>query len=256
MTAYMPTESKSIICHHNQKVQECQECNSLLPASLWNRMAWQRFQTEVNTYHVTELTNCLAKAYYERTSPTNEPLSSAWAKLRGTMIHYIVRSLGWSELAVKMQFSVNDETITITGHVDAFDPETASIYDLKSTRFARWQAEKGHIPRENHIAQVQCYATLLEQYGISVNRLVLVYANDKELIPKEVPLGNRRQWMIDRATILHQSLKQSRLPTPEAGGSCKYCPFRDQCPQVPKIIPLADVMRCVKTLSENEDSSS
>ena len=158
------------------------------------------------------------------------------------MIHYMVRSLGWSELAVKMQFPLGDETITITGHIDAFEPETATVYDLKTTRFAKWQAEKGHIPRENHIAQVQCYTTLLERYGIAVNRLVVVYADDKELIPKEVPLGNRRQWMIGRATAYHQALKETKLPTPEPSGSCRYCPFTERCPSIPKAIPLAEAI--------------
>jgi len=242
MTAYMAAVSRSLVCQHNQKVHECQECNALLPSSFWSRLNWQKFQPEPNKYHVTTLTNCLAKAYFERTTPTNEPLSSAWAKLRGTMLHYIVRSLGWSELPVKMQFKLYDETITITGQIDAFEPETATVYDLKTTRFAKWQAEKGHIPRENHITQVQCYATMLEQYGISVNRLVLVYADDKELTPKEVPLGNRRQWMIDRATTLHQALTESRLPQPEPSGSCKYCAFADQCP-AHLVLPLAEAMR-------------
>jgi CRISPR/Cas system-associated exonuclease Cas4 (RecB family) len=243
MTEYMPAVSKSIICQHNQKVEECEECNLLLPSSLWARMNWQRFQPEPNTYHVTTLTNCLAKAYFEKTTPTDEPLSSAWAKLRGTMIHYMVRSLGWSELAVKMQFDLDGEVITVAGNVDAFEPETATVYDLKTTRFAKWQADKGHIPRENHIVQIQCYATLLELYGISLNRLVLVYADDKELIPKEVPLGNRKQWMIERAITLHRALKESTLPKPEMGSSCKYCPFVEQCPRVPEIIPLTEVMR-------------
>jgi len=206
-------------------------------------MTWQRFQPEPNTYHVTTLTNCLAKGYFERTTPTDEPLSSAWAKLRGTMLHYMVRSLGWSELAVKMQFPLDGKTTTVVGHVDAFEPETATVYDLKTTRFAKWQAEKGHIPRENHIAQVQCYATMLELYGITVNRLVLVYADDKELIPKEAPLGNRKQWMIERATALHRSLKESAIPKPEPGSSCKYCPFIERCPRTPEIVPLAEAIR-------------
>jgi len=243
MTEYMPAVSKSIICNHNQKVQECAECNSLLPSSFWSRMTWQRFQSEPNAYHVSTLTNCLAKAYFERTSPVNEPVGSAWAKLRGTLLHYLVRSLGWSELRVKMSFQLGDETITIVGHVDAFEPETSTVYDLKTTRFARWQAEKGHIPRENHIAQVQCYGTLLAQYGIAVNRLVLVYVDDKEIIPKEVTLGDRKEWMIQRATILHNSMKDSVLPKPEIGGSCKYCPFIEQCPRSEEALVLAEAVR-------------
>jgi CRISPR/Cas system-associated exonuclease Cas4 (RecB family) len=206
-------------------------------------MAWQRFQTESDTYHVSTLTNCLAKAYFERTASTEEPLSSAWAKLRGTMLHYIVRSLGWSELAVKMKFELNGDDITITGHVDAYEPESATVYDLKTTRFVKWQSKKGFIPRENHIAQVQCYATLLELYGIAVNRLVLVYADDKELVPKEVPLGNRKQWMIERASILHRSLKGNSSPKAEAGSSCKYCPFVSNCPRTLEAVALEEAVR-------------
>jgi CRISPR/Cas system-associated exonuclease Cas4 (RecB family) len=228
MTEYMPAVSKSIICNHNQRVQDCSECNSLLPGSFWSRMTWQRFQPEPNTYHACTLTNCLAKAYFERTSLVNQPVGSAWAKLRRTLLHCMVRSLGWSELRVKIVFKLGDEAVTIIGYVDAFDPDTATVYDLKTTRFARWQAEKGHLPRENHTAQVQCYATLLGQYGIVVNRLVLVYVDDKEIIPEEVPLGYRKEWMTQRATVLHQSMKDSVLPTPEPGPMCPLLPVPRQ----------------------------
>jgi len=239
----MPAVSKSIICNHNQRIQDCAECNSLLPGSFWNRMTWQRFQPEPNTYHVSTLTNCLAKAYFERTSRVDEPVGSAWAKLRGNLLHYMVRSLGWSELRVRMSFQLGDETLGIIGYVDAFDPETATVYDLKTTRFARWQAEKGHIPRENHIAQVQCYATLLGEYGIAVSRLVLIYVDDKEIIPKEVPLGNRKEWMIQRATTLNNSMKASVLPTPEPGSMCHYCTYFNTCPSQTAAITLKEAIR-------------
>lgn len=154
----------------------------------------------------------------------------------------MVRSLGWSELRAKMRFQLGDETITIVGYVDAFDPETATVYDLKTTRFAKWQADKRHIPRENHIAQVQCYATLLGQYGIAVNRLVLVYVDDKEIIPKEVALGNRKEWMIQRATTLHNSMKDSVLPRPEPGSMCHYCPYLDKCPNQTAAVTLKEAI--------------
>jgi CRISPR/Cas system-associated exonuclease Cas4 (RecB family) len=92
-------------------------------------------------------------------------------------------------------------------------------------------------------ARVQCYATLLGQYGIAVDRLVLVYVDDKEILPKEVSLGDRREWMIQRATILHNSLKASVLPKPEVGGTCKYCPFIDQCPRSSEAVVLAETVR-------------
>jgi CRISPR/Cas system-associated exonuclease Cas4 (RecB family) len=177
----------------------------------------------------------LAKAYFSRTKQVQETMESAWAKLRGSMLHYVVRSLGWSELKVSMKFLVNQEDITIIGHLDAYDPETATVYDLKTTRFVKWQAEKGFIPRESHVAQLQSYSTLLDKYAIPVNRLVLVYADDQEIVPREIPLGNRREWLTQRTAILHSSLKNEKLPQPEPNAMCKYCPFIDICPAYKEI---------------------
>jgi CRISPR/Cas system-associated exonuclease Cas4 (RecB family) len=117
------------------------------------------------------------------------------------------------------------------GSIDAYDPETATIYDLKTTRFAKWQLEKTLIPRENHVAQVQSYFTLLGNYGIPIDRLVLVYVDDKDIVPLQVPLGNRREWIIRRATALHTALENRETPTPEVGFACKYCAFASICPQ-------------------------
>jgi CRISPR/Cas system-associated exonuclease Cas4 (RecB family) len=130
-----------------------------------------------------------------------------------------------------MTHELDGETITIVGHVDAYEPETGTVYDLKTTRFVKWQAEKGFIPRENHIAQVQCYYTLLDLYGIPVNRLVLIYADDQTILPKQVPLGSRKQWMIERAIVLHIALKKSEIPEPEVSSLCVYCPFIKLCPR-------------------------
>jgi CRISPR/Cas system-associated exonuclease Cas4 (RecB family) len=145
-------------------------------------------------------------------------------------VHYAVRSLGWSELKVSMKFPLNGEDLLIIGHVDAYDAETATVYDLKTSRFVKWQSQKGFIPRDNHITQVQSYFTMLDSYAIPVSRLVLVYVDDKEIMPLEVPLGNRREWLIQRASTLHFSLLEDKTPEPEPNSWCKYCPFTDICP--------------------------
>jgi len=128
-----------------------------------------------------------------------------------------------------MSFSLNGEDITIVGHLDAYDPETATVYDLKTSRFVKWQAEKGFIPRETHIAQVQSYFAL-DKYAIPVSRLVLLYVDDQDIVPQEVPLGNRREWLIQRAMLLHSALKNEKLPELEPDTLCKYCPFIEICP--------------------------
>jgi CRISPR/Cas system-associated exonuclease Cas4 (RecB family) len=142
-----------------------------------------------------------------------------------------------------MTFELDGRTITVVGYVDAYDPETATIYDLKTTRFVNWQAEKGYLPRENHIAQVQCYYTLLERYGIPVNRLALIYVDDKNIIAKQVPVENRRDWIIQRATLLHNALANSEPPKPETGSACKYCSFTDVCPRNDQSLNFQEAMR-------------
>ena len=224
--------AKNLTCTHGSNVFSCPACTELLPTSFWNRMTWTRFAPEKNTYHVTALTGCLRKSYLDVTSPAADTVESAWAKLRGSLLHYAGRSLGWNELRVKMTFELDDETISIIGFIDAFDPDTGTLFDLKTTRFVKWQKEKGFIPRENHAAQVQCYYTILETYGIPVSRLVLVYVDDKEIVPVAVPIGNRREWMMRRAAQLHRAFTKHEVPKPEVGSSCKYCPHRETCPQV------------------------
>jgi CRISPR/Cas system-associated exonuclease Cas4 (RecB family) len=203
-------------------------------------MTWRRFLPEPNNYHVTALTRCLANSYFDRTFTAEESVESAWAKLRGSLLHYAGRSFGWNELQAKMSFVLDSQTMTIVGHVDAYEPETATIYDLKTTRFVKWQDEKGFIPRENHIAQVQCYYTLLDQYGIPVNRLVLVYMDDQAIVAKQAPLGSRKQWMIERATALHRAVEKSEVPEPEVGSLCVYCPFIKLCPKSPEALRMKE----------------
>ena len=206
-------------------------------------MRQDRFASEPGTYHVTSLTNCLTKSYFERTSSAEETVESAWAKLRGSLIHYVTRSIGWSELRARMTFDLEGEKITIVGYIDAYDPETATIYDLKTTRFVNWQADKGFIPRLNHIAQVQCYYTMLDLYGIPVSRLVLIYVDDKNIVTRQVPLGSRKQWIIQRATLLHRAFMSSGLPKPEVSSGCKYCSFVEVCPQKPEALKFREVVR-------------
>jgi CRISPR/Cas system-associated exonuclease Cas4 (RecB family) len=142
-----------------------------------------------------------------------------------------------------MSFALDDQTITIVGYVDAYEPESGTVYDLKTTRFVKWQAEKGHIPRETHIAQIQCYYTLLDLYGIPVNRLVLVYVDDQTIMPKQVPLGGREDWMINRATTLHRAFQTSKVPTPEVGSACIYCPFIKFCPSSAEAIQVKETKK-------------
>jgi len=232
MTTTLPRLAETkLTCKHGSDVLECPTCTELLPASFWNRLTWKRFTPRESTIHVTSLTNCLRKAYLDTIVPAEETVESAWAKLRGALLHYAGRSLGWNELAVKMPVRIDDAETTIIGFIDAYDPETATIYDLKTTRLLTWQVKKGFIPRESHIAQVQCYSTMLEGYGIPVARQVLVYVDDKDIVPIQVPLGNRREWMILRATQLHRAFCKEQTPKPEVGSLCKYCPHLNACPQ-------------------------
>ena len=192
-------------------------------------MTSERFTPEPNTYHVTSLTSCLKKTYFERTSLVEETIESAWSKLRGSLIHRVGYFLGWNELRVKTTFNLDSQTISIVGYIDAYDVETSTIYDLKTTRFVKWQEEKGFIPRKNHIRQIQCYCTLLSLYNIPVRRLVLIYVDDKNILAKQVPVCDLQEWMIQRATILSRAPTNSEQPEAEPDSYCTYCQLNQVC---------------------------
>jgi hypothetical protein len=55
--------------------------------------------------------------------------------------------------------------------------------------------------------------------------------DDQTILPKQVPLGSRKEWMTTRATTLHRAFQESEVPVPEVGAGCVYCPFIKFCPK-------------------------
>jgi hypothetical protein len=78
---------------------------------------------------------------------------------------------------------------------------------------------------------------LLDKYAIPTSRIVLVYVDDRDIVPREVPLGNRREWLIRRTSLLHSSLIDKEIPEPEPDAWRKYCPFKETCPVYKRIDP-------------------
>lgn len=52
---------------------------------------------------------------------------------------------------------------TLAGRLDMYDWKTHTIIDLKTTKFVKWQIQRGFIPRAEHILQVHYFEIKLSK---------------------------------------------------------------------------------------------
>jgi CRISPR/Cas system-associated exonuclease Cas4 (RecB family) len=110
-----------------------------------------------------------------------------------------------------------------------YDHRTETLIDLKTTTSLRWQYDSGMIPRKSDVDQIQCYGTLFGQ-RIRLSRLLLLYADTKEMIPLGIVGEDKSQWIVERLERLHTSLAITKSPPPaENSAACKFCRFSERC---------------------------
>ena len=62
-----------------------------------------------------------------------------------------------------------------------YDWKTATIIDLKTTRYVKWQIKQGFIPKPEHIMQLQCYNTMFSKI-IPVKNLNILYVDMSDIV--------------------------------------------------------------------------
>jgi len=125
---------------------------------------------------------------------------------------------------------MKDETISIVGRIDNFDPEEKDIIEIKSTRELKWQLEKKMVPRTRDILKIRSYGSIWTRvYGFPVNRLLLAYMDDKTpprtFVIKPCDLT---EWLRTRAISLHRSILTDTPPEAEPNSLCRFCPFKER----------------------------
>jgi CRISPR/Cas system-associated exonuclease Cas4 (RecB family) len=198
------------------------------------RNANRSYARSPNHYWVTDICKCLRQSYYQisgtpvdPTPSTDNPVEGLWAIQSGRLLHGLTYAYSWRELDAEKEITLPDigETLTFHGRLDMYDHRTETLIDLKTTTSLKWQYDSGMIPRKSDVDQIQCYYTLFSR-RIGISRLLLLYADPKEMIPIRIVEEDKSKWIEGRLERLHTSLVITKSPpAAEISGPCKYCRF-------------------------------
>ena len=111
------------------------------------------YSIKKNRYSVTDIVGCSRKNYYKSQRLEEEELlndatiENMWDSVRGDLLHRITSAYKWREMDYDYDVILRDgRTATLTGRLDMYDGKTATIIDLKTTKFVKWQIKQGFIP--------------------------------------------------------------------------------------------------------------
>jgi CRISPR/Cas system-associated exonuclease Cas4 (RecB family) len=149
----------------------------------------------------------------------------------GKLLHGLTYAYSWRELGTEKKVMLPDieEELILHGRLDMYDHRSETLIDLKTTTSLRWQYNSGMIPRKSDVDQIQCYGTLFGQ-RIGISKLLLLYADLKEMIPFRIDRDDKSKWIEERLERLHRAIAIIKLPPPaEDSEACKYCKFSERC---------------------------
>lgn len=209
------------------------------------------------SFSVSEISSCLRQAFYRRTD-TPADLNAAWTKFKNENrqksaieIHNVMSNcLGWSELPLSKTFTYSNPSLSLylNGRIDSYDWENNVVYDIKTTKAVKWQAERNYIPRKQELIQIQCYESMLPKSMASKFMLLYVQEEVLRLLEQslvtpnielsilrimhliEVPYENRNPWIKTRLLELYDSTYITKTgPKPEPSSYCNFCPYKKRC---------------------------
>lgn len=186
-------------------------------------------------YSVTDIIGCQRKSYYRSIGVDEEQLledytvDNMWDSVRGDLLHSLSYAYKWRELDMEYKVSLRDgREAIVAGRLDMYDWKNATIIDLKTTKFVKWQIKNGFIPRKEHILQLQCYNTIYSG-TIPVKSLNILYVDMNVMIAFEVQKKDVSQWIQTRVQELEDSQSHCTIPIGEVSGLCKFCRFQTKC---------------------------
>jgi CRISPR/Cas system-associated exonuclease Cas4 (RecB family) len=207
--------------------------------------------------HVTDLTGCLRRAYYEKMEGALEHPHEMLARFVGTAVHGFIEQFPSEHLDSELPLSLDG----LEGTADVVY-KNGTIVDFKTTRWMKIN----NLPYGSHAKQVNVYAAMLRAQGREVNRAYIQYVDlsgpskcttckgplapgsdgvmvcqrctkinpnahtGAHLVEIELePEGMIAEWIETRKRILDMALEAEQTPEAEASFLCDYCAFREQC---------------------------
>lgn len=204
--------------------------------------------------HVTDLNECLLRAYYSKVEPAPIDPAEQLVMFAGKAVHEYIGKFVENDVFFESEVPV--DRIGITGRADLVSDE--EIIDVKTTRWMKPTA----LPYGSHATQVNVYHWMLDQYEKKGDRKLQVQYIDltgptrcrkcKSLynhnglcrcgipMPENAHLGvalvdipvvdsnELGESLAVRKHILRQAIDNGVPPEAEPGWICSYCPF-SQC---------------------------
>ncbi len=179
-------------------------------------------QYKPDVVHVSEVTGCLRRAWYERKYGLVEAHPRLIIYAIGNGLHealqdYLTRR-GWQ---AEVELSVDAGGFRITGHADLYDPGRNIVVELKT---ASRLPDK---PYRSHLTQLNAYLFMLRaRVGF------VVYIGKRDGFVRLF----RHEWdpqlwrrLLERARILYRAVVEDKPPRPEPGPLCDWCVHRWKC---------------------------
>ena len=185
-----------------------------------------------------------------------------WAGFRGTLKHEALAKYGQDndDLMIEKRMATKIGGVEITGQVDAYNPAEQILMDWKTCKYIKAE----YLPYSEHITQVKTYALILEDNGLPVKEIQIVYMDaaswavvhiDKDgayLSHKDKegwkdteikdlflqPTDEFRAEIEDRVLLLDKVMRGEIEAPCEPGFLCDgknrtgkiYCPMKSECP--------------------------
>ncbi len=181
----------------------------------------QRVYYSSDVIHVSEVSECLRKAYYTRTAPLKPNEAALIIMSFGNGLHnqlqeYLV-SQGWKS---EVEVSWNFKYFRLIGHIDLYNPTNNTVLEIKTTN------KIPDNPYPNHVMQLNSYQAM-----IKAEKGYLIYISRNGQVEVFPHRFDKRLWKttIKRAFNYYFSLRKNRAPKPEPSPLCTYCPFKWKC---------------------------
>lgn len=209
-----------------------------IPTGLINYLEKKTQRTTYITksrYSVTDIVGCQRKSHYKAIGFEEEDLlndatvENMCDSIRGDLLHQITYAYRWREMDIEHYVPLKDGKVaTIAGRLDMYDWKTATIIDLKTTKFVKWQIKQGFIPKAEHILQLQCYGTMFSKV-FQVENLNIIYVDMNDIVTYKICTRDLTQWINARIQELEDSIAKKEVPLGDVSGLCKYCRYQTRC---------------------------
>ncbi|MBP7961451.1 MAG: PD-(D/E)XK nuclease family protein [Caldilineaceae bacterium] len=182
---------------------------------------------------VSGLVGCARKSWYGRTrSPMLETPSEHWSRLRGTIFHAALESMGEGHVERRLTAFLYDDQVAafITGRIDGYNPANGVLTDYKTA--IRLPSRV----RPHHQRQLWLYAWLLWKNGVGLPASIrVIYIHMRAIrsfdavTPTEQDLAELERSLLQRLHLILAA--EPPAARPEESWECKFCGYAE-CPML------------------------